>query len=45
VDAMEETTALGIPYTLPCNHILYVPNFVPKHFHNDVTEEEMSSCT
>jgi hypothetical protein len=41
INASEETAAPGLPYPLGSNYTLYIPDFVPKHLHDDINEEEM----
>jgi hypothetical protein len=40
-DAMEETTAPGLPDPLGSIDILFIPDFVTEHVHDDMTEEEI----
>ncbi len=40
-DAIEETTAPGLPDPPGSNDTLYIPEFVTEHVHDDMTEEEM----
>jgi hypothetical protein len=37
--AIEETTAPGIPDPTRPNNTLYIPEFVTKHVHDDMTEQ------
>jgi hypothetical protein len=40
-DAIEETTAPGLPDPPGSNDTLNIPEFVTKHVHDDMTEEEI----
>ncbi len=40
-NAIEETTTPGLPYSMGSNYTFYIPDFVPEHVHDDMTEEEM----
>jgi hypothetical protein len=40
-NAIEETTAPSLPDPPGSNYTLYIPEFVTKHVHDDMTEEEM----
>jgi hypothetical protein len=43
MDAIEETTTAppGLPYPPGSDYTLYIPGFVPKHVHDDMSEENM----
>ncbi len=41
MDAIEETTAPGLPDPPGSNYTLYIPDFVTKHVHDDMTDAEM----
>jgi hypothetical protein len=40
-DAIEGTSGSGLPDPPGSNNTLYIPQFVPKHVHDGMTEEEM----
>jgi hypothetical protein len=41
IDAIEETTTPGLPYPPRSDYTLYVPDFVPGHVHDHMTEKKM----
>jgi hypothetical protein len=41
MDTIEETTTPGISDPPGSNYALYIPDFVSKHVHDDMTKEEI----